>query len=31
LCPKSKDFECSRSITADMVIEKIDSIINERR
>ena len=26
-CPRSKDFECSKSITPDMVIESIDSMI----
>lgn len=31
ICVREKDFECSKSITADMVIEKIDSIINECR
>ena len=31
LCVREKDFECSKNITPEMVIEKIDIIINESR
>lgn len=30
-CPKFKDFECSKSITSDMVIEKINILLYENR
>lgn len=30
-CPRDKDFECSKNITPEMVMEKIDIILNESR
>ena len=29
-CPRGKDFECSKSITPEMVIEKIDKILENK-
>ncbi len=29
-CPRDKDFECTKSITSDMVIERIDKILGDK-